>query len=158
VIGDGNGWVRDPDGARFWGRFGAAGLLVVTDGDPAVLLQHRAWWSHQGGTWALPGGARDSHESAAEAALREAHEEAGLDADAVRILDEVVTHRSAAGWTYTTVLGRVTGRPALVPNEESTALEWVPLDEVTLRPLHPGFAAAWPQLRPRVTGVLRSDG
>ena len=60
---------------------GAAGLLLRAprpDGTPAVLLQHRAPWSHQGGTWGLPGGARDSHETAEQAAVREAHEEAGL--------------------------------------------------------------------------------
>ena len=142
----------DPDGARFWGVYGAAGLLAVADGADrdVVLLQHRAWWSHQGGTWALPGGARDSHETATEAALREAFEETGLRADAVRVLAEVVTHRSVAGWTYTTVLGRVSGRPELIPNAESSALEWVPIDEVAARPLHPAFAVAWPELRPRL--------
>ncbi len=43
------------------------------------MLQHRAAWTHEGGTWALPGGARDSHEDAVAAALREAVEEATLD-------------------------------------------------------------------------------
>lgn len=152
VNGDGNGWVRDPGGARFWGRFGAAGLLVFTADRRMVLLQHRAWWSHQGGTWALPGGARDSHESAAQAALREAFEETGLVAASVRVLDEVITHRSEVGWTYTTVLGQVDGSPQLTPNAESTALEWVPLDEVADRPLHPGFAQAWPGLVALVRG------
>ncbi len=148
MIGDGNGWVRDPDGSRFWGRFGAAGLLVCTEDPRAVLLQHRALWSHQGGTWSVPGGARDSHESASDAALREAHEEAGLAADDLELFSEVVTARSVAGWTYTTVLARVAGRPALWPNAESAALEWVPVDRVTDLPLHPAFAAAWPTLRP----------
>ena len=63
--GDGDGWVPDPDGSRYWGVHGAAGLLLLAplpDGVTGVLLQHRAAWSHQGGTWALPGGARDSHE------------------------------------------------------------------------------------------------
>ncbi|GAA4388566.1 NUDIX hydrolase [Tsukamurella soli] len=161
MIGDGNGWVRDPDGSRYWGRFGAAGLLVtagaVADGTaedgPVVLLQHRAAWSHQGGTWSVPGGARDSHESASDAALREAGEEAGLDPAAVQIMSELVTARSVAGWTYTTVLARVEGRPALIPNAESLELAWVPLDTVDTLPLHPAFAAAWPRLRPMVAGA-----
>jgi ADP-ribose pyrophosphatase YjhB (NUDIX family) len=42
-----------------------------------VLLQHRAPWSHQGGTWGLPGGARDSHETPEQAAVREIAEETG---------------------------------------------------------------------------------
>ena len=80
--GDGDGWAVGPDGGRRWGRFGAAGLLLrapLPDGTPAVLLQHRAAWSHQGGTWALPGGARDSDESPVVAAVREAEEETGID-------------------------------------------------------------------------------
>ena len=74
---DGNGWVRCELGHRHWGRFGAAGLLAFVTGGP-VLLQRRTWWSHHGGTWGLPGGARDSHESALGAALREAAEECGV--------------------------------------------------------------------------------
>ena len=57
---------------------GAAGLLLRDrhDGVDRVVLQHRAWWSHQGGTWGIPGGARDSDETAVAAALRESAEEA----------------------------------------------------------------------------------
>ena len=43
-----------------------------------VLLQHRAEWSHFGGTWGIPGGARHEGESAVDAAVREAGEEAGV--------------------------------------------------------------------------------
>jgi hypothetical protein len=35
----------------------------------------------------------------------------------------------------------------VISDPESVALEWVPVDEVTSRPLHPGFAASWPALR-----------
>ena len=60
--------MEGPDGQRFWGRFGAAGLLVH-DLRRGILLQHRADWSHFGGTWGLPGGARHAGESAVEGAL-----------------------------------------------------------------------------------------
>ena len=70
-----------------------------------MLLQHRAPWSHQGGTWGLPGGARDSHETAEQAAVREAHEEAGLPADQLTVRTTVVTATAAGShWTYTTVI------------------------------------------------------
>ena len=74
-----------PDGRRFWGRAGAAGLLVV-DPSGAVLLQHRVGWSHFGGTWGLPGGARKEGETAEAGALREAQEEAGVPASLVSVL------------------------------------------------------------------------
>ena len=74
--GDGNGWVDGPGGKPVWGKHGAAGLFLRA-GD-AVLLQHRAHWVADGGTWALPGGARDSHETVEQAALRETVEECGV--------------------------------------------------------------------------------
>jgi 8-oxo-dGTP diphosphatase len=151
VRGDGDGWVLSNDGAHFWGRHGAAGLLLRaprSDGTPAVLLQHRAVWSHQGGTWGLPGGARDSHETVEEAAVREANEEAGLLADQLTVRTTVVTATAAGGdWTYTTVIADAPELLHTVPNRESAELRWVAVDEVAALPLHPGFAASWPQLR-----------
>ncbi|UQE75403.1 MULTISPECIES: NUDIX hydrolase [unclassified Gordonia (in: high G+C Gram-positive bacteria)] len=150
--GDGDGWVFDPDGARYWGRHGAAGLLLCTPiGDGlGVLLQHRAVWSHQGDTWGLPGGARDSHESAIDAALREAHEEAGIDRDLIEVLESEVTHEAVSGWTYTTVIARVPEPVATTANGESAELRWVPESGVGDLPLHPGFGSAWPTLRLRL--------
>lgn len=121
------------------------------DGSAAVLLQHRAPWSHQGGTWGLPGGARDSHETVEEAAVREAHEEAGLTADRLTVRTTVVTAEvsGAAGafWTYTTVIADAAEQLVTVPNRESAELRWVAEDEVADLPLHPGFAASWARLR-----------
>ncbi|WP_330184454.1 NUDIX domain-containing protein [Nocardia sp. NBC_01503] len=148
--GDGDGWAESPDGTRQWGRFGAAGLLLrapLADGGSAVLLQHRSAWSHQGGTWALPGGARDSHESSVRAAVREAEEEAGIVAGSIRVRAQRVTATAASGWTYTTVIADAVTRLRTRGNPESTELAWVPETEVDARPLHPGFAAAWPLLR-----------
>src|SRR6185437_11166264 len=111
VRGDGDGWVLSDNGGAYWGKHGAAGLLLRApraDGSPAVLLQHRAPWSHQGGTWGLPGGARDSHESAEQAAVREAHEEAGLPGELLSVRAAVITAQISADdghyWTYTTVV------------------------------------------------------
>ena len=74
---DGDGWVQCDCGNKHWGLHGAAGLLLVRNG--MVLLQHRAPWVHNGDTWGIPGGARDSHEDVIAGALREAIEETGLD-------------------------------------------------------------------------------
>jgi 8-oxo-dGTP diphosphatase len=154
VRGDGDGWVVSDTGSPHWGRFGAAGLLLrapQSDGSPAVLLQHRAPWSHQGGTWGLPGGARDSHESPEEAAVREAHEEAGLLSRLVSVRGSVVTAEVSAAngsfWTYTTVVADAPEQLPTVANFESAEMRWVDEDEVDALPLHPGFAASWQRLR-----------
>lgn len=141
---DGNGWVRCELRHRHWGRFGAAGLLAYVTGGP-VLLQRRTWWSHHGGTWGLPGGARDSHESALAGALREAHEECGVPAAAVR--QRAVFTDDHGGWSYTTVLAEA-DEPFGVrsDNEESDEVAWVPSGTVSALPLHPGLAAHWAQL------------
>lgn len=148
--GDGDGWSWSPDGSKHWGVHGAAGLLLrapLPDGRPAVLLQHRAFWSHQGGTWALPGGARDSHETTVHAAVREAEEETGIVGSLLRVRAERVTHRAAGGWSYTTVIADAASTLTTVGNRESAELRWVPEDEVDALRLHPGFAASWPKLK-----------
>lgn len=144
-LDSGDAWVVSPTGERYWGRYGAAGLLAF---DPArgVLLQHRVAWSHHGDTWALPGGARHAGESAREGAIREAQEEAGVPDGAVRARFESVLDLGI--WSYATVVADVVVPfDPVISDPESLALEWVPVDEVDARPLHPGFAAAWPELR-----------
>ena len=145
---DGNGWLLCSNGHRHWGRFGAAGLaLVRTTPRHQVLLQLRSGWTHEGGTWGLVGGARDSHETVAEAALREAAEEAGVDGSRVTVLGSRVGVDDG-DWSYTYVL-------ALAPDDlrvealttESDELRWVDLDQVTALPLHAGLGATWPGLR-----------
>ncbi len=143
---DGNGWVRCDLGHRHWGRFGAAGLLAfVSDGGP-VLLQQRTWWSHHGGTWGLPGGARDSHETALAAALREAGEECGVAPDLVR--PRAVFTDDHGGWSYTTVLAQAETAFAVESDYDETAdVDWVEVAKVTQLSLHPGFAEHWHRLR-----------
>ncbi len=141
----GDAWVESPEGQRFWGAFGAAGLLVH-DPDRGVLLQHRVAWSHHGGTWGLPGGARHAGESAVDGAAREAAEEAGVPPAGIRPV--LATVLDLGFWSYTTVTAR-TIRPFAprVADAESIELRWVPVDEVGGLELHPGFGRAWPMLR-----------
>jgi 8-oxo-dGTP diphosphatase len=132
-------------GCGHWGTHGAAGLLVVDRG--LALLQLRAQGVHEGGTWSLPGGARLEAESAADAALREAGEETGIDPRTVQVV-ATYTHTCECGWSYTTLIANLVGpRPELRGNWESEELRWVPVILADTLPLHPGLKAAWPALR-----------
>jgi 8-oxo-dGTP diphosphatase len=143
----GDAWVDGQQG-RFWGRFGAAGVLAY-DPHRGVLLQHRAEWSHNGGTWGLPGGALHQGEDAVTGALREAYEEAAVPGESVSVL--FTSALDFGYWSYTTVVLLVTDPfEPVISDPESIELLWVPLADVDTRELHPGFAAAWPGLRARM--------
>lgn len=143
----GDGWTYGADGKKHWGLNGAAGLMLV-DPERGVLMQHRALWSVEGGTWGFPGGARDMGESAVEAAVRESWEEAGVpdqDGSGIEILETHVLDLDT--WSYTTVIAKTLRRfDAVINDPESIQLSWVPLDELDDYELHPGVASALPTL------------
>lgn len=148
---DGDGWIECRCGSKHWGKFGAAGLLLVRAG--SVLLQHRAPWVHNGDTWGIPGGARDSHESSLEAALRESYEEIGIDQSKVSMrfshLDDHVD------WSYETIVAVIAGdAPVFANNHETLALDWFAIDEVAKANLHPSFARSWPVISARLGDVV----
>ena len=133
------GWATCDRGHVHWGARGAAGLLLAEHG--RVLLQLRAAWTHQGGTWSVPGGARERGEDWTDAALREAREELG-----VRREDVTVVGSSTAvcgGWAYCTVLATPTAGLAVSDLSESDRHAWVPAADVAGLPLHPAFRLAW---------------
>jgi 8-oxo-dGTP diphosphatase len=152
---DGDGWVACACGRHHWGVHGAAGLLLVRLdlGEPHVLLQLRAAWTHGGGTWALPGGALDSHEDPVTAATREAWEEAGIDADHLDI--RAVFSDDHGPWRYDTVIATVHGDAgATIANAEADEIRWVRVEDVADHVLHPGLAASWPALVLRLESAL----
>jgi len=145
---DGNGWTTCGQGHRHWGRFGAAGLLAFApdEGQTRVLLQRRSWWGNHGGTWGPPGGARDSHESAVTAALREAEEECAMPADAVSVTG--IFRDDHGGWSYQTVIASAPRPfPVRAVSSETSQASWVAAEDVAALDLHPGFAEQWPVLR-----------
>ncbi|MCU0294536.1 MAG: NUDIX hydrolase [Candidatus Nanopelagicales bacterium] len=148
---DGNGWVACGCGHRHWGKHGAAGLFLQV-GDQ-VLVQLRPGWAHQGGSWAIPGGARDSHESVLTAAMREAHEEAAIQAADLTV--EGVHRLQHPDWRYDTVIATAAHKPEVTEHAESVELRWVSADDLRHMHLHPGFAQSLPELLlPVVTVVV----
>ena len=141
---DGDGWVQCACGNKHWGLNGAAGILIVRGSE--ILLQHRAPWVHNGDTWGIPGGARDSHESTIEGAFREAVEETGIDTALLTVLH---TYTDDHGdWKYETVIAK--GSSEIVAhevNDESHEVRWVDIERVEELPLHPSFAKSWPTLK-----------
>jgi ADP-ribose pyrophosphatase YjhB (NUDIX family) len=147
---DGDGWARCDAGHQHWGRHGAAGLLLRTTdvtGDVHVLLQRRAWWTHHGNTWGVPGGARASWETPEQAALREVGEEVALRLDGLEV--DSVHHDDHGGWSYWTVIATAREPLHAAPrNRETAEMRWVRTAQVSAMALHPGFAATWPAVRP----------
>ena len=141
---DGDGWVQCACGNKHWGLNGAAGILIVRGSE--ILLQHRAPWVHNGDTWGIPGGARDSHESTIEGAFREAVEETGIDTSLLTVLH---TYTDDHGdWKYETVIAK--GSNEIVAhevNDESHEVRWVEIEKVEELTLHPSFEKSWPTLK-----------
>ncbi|WEV42206.1 Maf family protein [Bifidobacterium sp. ESL0682] len=158
----GDGWVDCACGRRHWGLNGAAGVLLarrsketgeVTD----IVMQHRAMWSAEGGTWGIPGGALADGESPIEGALRESYEEANFTPEDIEVIG---THREEHGpWAYTTVFAfekpghEVNPRPN---DDESMEIAWIPVDEVPKRKLLTAMNADWPHFVERLN-ILAAD-
>jgi len=132
------------DGSQRWGRFGAAGILVrhVDEaGEPHFFLALRSTWTHNGGTWAVPGGALNHGETALEGALREFAEEIGVELAGYEI---AIEHEDDhGGWSYWTIVLDLPARFE-APDRlhwETSATNWVTLEELAELDLHPAFRA-----------------
>ena len=90
--------------------------LFEEDGETHVVLTRRSRaLRHHGGEIALPGGRSDEGETPVHTALREAHEEVGLDpgvVEPVGWLNPIVTF--ASGSAIWPVIARLPGRPEFV--------------------------------------------
>src|SRR6266480_4376301 len=114
----------------------AAVAIALTETDAgdgtAVLLTLRAAGlrAHRG-QWALPGGRCDAGETPVEAALRELHEELGLEltrGDVLGLLDDYPTR---SGYLITPVVVWAGGNPAILPNPaEVASVHRIALDDI----------------------------
>jgi 8-oxo-dGTP pyrophosphatase MutT (NUDIX family) len=109
----------------------AAVLMAVTDRlEPGLLLtvRHADLRTHAGQI-AFPGGRIDPGEDAVAAALREAHEEIGLDSAVVEVVGAIEPYRTVTGYIVTPVVAVVPAELSLQPHEPEVA-DWfeAPLD------------------------------
>lgn len=155
----GDGWIDCACGKKHWGTNGASGVLLArrdaaTGEVTHVLLQHRAAWSAEGGTWGAPGGATADGESPLEGALRESFEEANIRPEDI---DVVGSYREDHGpWGYTTVFAFEKSGHEVRPranDDESTEVKWVPLGEVGNYTLISAMQRDWPQFVARLKAI-----
>jgi 8-oxo-dGTP pyrophosphatase MutT (NUDIX family) len=111
----------------------AAVLVAITDRpNPGLLLTvRRDDLRTHAGQVAFPGGRIDAGETPVQAALRETHEELGLDPAQVTILGEADGYRTVTGYHVTPIVGLVPPDLDLAPNPAEVA-GWfeAPLDFV----------------------------
>ena len=160
----GDGWVQCNCGRRHWGHNGAAGVLLArrdakTGRVTHVVMQHRALWSAEGGTWGIPGGAISDGESAIEGALRESFEEANITSEDI---DVVGAYREDHGnWCYTTVFAFEKPGHSVDPcahDDESMEIKWVPIDDVPKLKLLTAMRTDWPSFRARLDSLAQPNG
>jgi len=103
----------------------AAVLIAITDRpEPGLILTlRREDMRTHAGQVAFPGGRIDEGEDARAAALREAHEELGLDPALVRIIGEADIYHTVTGYGVSPVVGIVPPDLPLVPNPAEVA-DW----------------------------------
>lgn len=158
---DADGWVECTCGREHWGLNGAAGVFLVRAKDAKVthiLLQQRALWSAEGGTWGTPGGAISFNETPVEGALREAYEEAGVMREDVDVLLEIT--RDHGLWKYTTVIAKEKDGAEVIPialDQESLDLKWVEVDKVKDLPLLTAFGKEYLELVEKANQTLNAD-
>lgn len=114
----------------------SAVLIALAEGSsgPEVLLTRRSWGmrSHRGEI-SFPGGRTDPGETPEAAALREAHEEVGLDPATVRVHGELEHLNTVVSRSY--IVPKVASVAEPLPLEAQTMevdrVLWVPLTEFT---------------------------
>ncbi|WP_135665285.1 NUDIX hydrolase [Halorhabdus rudnickae] len=133
-------WVvyRNPDPA--------AGVLVVRDDPPSVLLVKRTG-PPAAGAWSLPAGYLEWDEPAPEGAVRELREETGLGVDAADISLLATRLRPGANGGYTLVVVYVTSADAVsgtpTAGSDAAAVRYFEPEELESAHLEPEYRSVF---------------
>ena len=134
-------------------KHAAVCLILADDGEggAAVVLTRRAeHLSAHSGQYALPGGRVDAGETAAEAALREAREEIGIELGPESILGRLDDYPTRSGYLITPIVAWAPDDATMIANPaEVTAIYRVQLGELS-RPGSPEFVAIPESDRPMI--------
>ena len=120
----------------FPGARHSAVLVTLADGPdgPSVLLTRRSWeLRHHKGEISFPGGRMDPGETPVDTALREAHEEVGLDPSSVRVHGELEHLNTVVSRSYIVPKVGVVDAPVELSGQtmEVARVLWLPLSELT---------------------------
>lgn len=136
-------------------------IAIVQRARPTVLLTQRtAHLSTHSGQIAFPGGKQDaSDEDLSATALREAHEEVGLQAEFVQILGTLPIYATGTGFTITPVVALVRDGFTLVRNagEVDDVFE-VPLEFLMNPANHRRHVFEWQGMRREWLSMPYQDG
>lgn len=117
----------------------AAVALCITeqDGAPTLVITRRAAGLRaHAGQWALPGGRLDAGEGPVEGALRELHEEIGLDLDRSAVLGLLDDYVTRSGYVMTPVVCWAGAVDRFAGSEpEVAAVYEIPLADLDVEPV-----------------------
>ena len=140
----------------------AAVLVPIVQRDrPTVLLTERtANLSTHKGQVAFPGGRRDPQDAdAAATALRETHEEVGLESGSVEVLGQLPIYETGSAFIVTPVVALVRPDFVLAPNPHEVADVFeVPLDFLLNPAHHERHVFEWQGLRREWFAMPYQDG
>jgi 8-oxo-dGTP pyrophosphatase MutT (NUDIX family) len=131
------GFARRPETATATALKRAAVAIALVEADhgadaTALLLTRRAAGlrAHRG-QWALPGGRCDEGETPVEAALRELHEELGLELGAENVLGLLDDYPTRSGYLITPVVVWAAANAPISPNpHEVASVHRIALDDI----------------------------